>query len=142
MAARLRGGAGPVDRADGDGAKSTHFMRESRMRTSQIDEMDFEQLWRLYEELSRVLAIKIVAERHELEKKLAQLVGPETGLVFAEEAPSHPVRKYPKVAPKYRNPLAPEETWTGRGKRPKWLVKALEGGARLETFKIGSEPES
>ena len=26
-----------------------------------------------------------------------------------------------KVAPKYRNPANPEQTWTGRGKAPKWI---------------------
>jgi DNA-binding protein H-NS len=46
------------------------------------------------------------------------------------------VRKYPKVLPKFRNPAAPGETWSGRGKRPKWLVKALAAGRKLEDFRI------
>lgn len=25
------------------------------------------------------------------------------------------------IAPKYRNPVNPDETWTGRGKQPNWL---------------------
>lgn len=37
---------------------------------------------------------------------------------------------------RYRNPKNPMETWTGRGKRPNWLVKKLEDGAKLEDFKI------
>ena len=39
-----------------------------------------------------------------------------------------------KVAPKYRNPLSPEETWSGRGKRPKWLQVQLGKGRKLEEF--------
>jgi DNA-binding protein H-NS len=30
------------------------------------------------------------------------------------------------VAPKYRNPEDPSQTWTGRGKRPLWFVAALK----------------
>lgn len=37
---------------------------------------------------------------------------------------------------KYRNPLNPDETWTGRGKKAKWLADALVGGAKLEDFEV------
>jgi DNA-binding protein H-NS len=40
------------------------------------------------------------------------------------------------VEPKYRNKHNSEETWTGRGKQPKWLVQELEKGAKLEDFAI------
>lgn len=39
-----------------------------------------------------------------------------------------------KVAPKYRNEKG--ETWTGRGKKPRWLTAALADGAKLEDFLI------
>ncbi|MBC6812953.1 DNA-binding protein, partial [Acinetobacter baumannii] len=29
-----------------------------------------------------------------------------------------------------------EETWTGRGKQPRWLVAEIETGAKLEDFLI------
>lgn len=38
--------------------------------------------------------------------------------------------------PKYRDPSNPSNTWTGRGRKPKWLVAALEAGADIETFAI------
>jgi H-NS histone family len=41
------------------------------------------------------------------------------------------------VAPKYRNPENPAETWAGRGLRPWWLVAAIKGGKKLEDFTIG-----
>ena len=40
------------------------------------------------------------------------------------------------TTPKYRNPADPEQTWTGRGKRPRWLQQALSEGAELEDFAI------
>src|ERR1700730_9488504 len=32
------------------------------------------------------------------------------------------------VAIKYRDPKNPENTWTGRGRTPRWMVAALKGG--------------
>jgi DNA-binding protein H-NS len=40
------------------------------------------------------------------------------------------------VEPRYRNKNNHAETWTGRGKQPKWLVTELEKGAKLEDFLI------
>ena len=34
-----------------------------------------------------------------------------------------------KVAPKYRNPNG-SETWSGRGKRPRWFLAALKSGKK------------
>lgn len=45
-------------------------------------------------------------------------------------------RKLGKVAPKYRNPANPKDTWTGRGKQPKWLAAETAKGRKLEDFLI------
>ncbi len=37
---------------------------------------------------------------------------------------------------KYRNTENSEETWTGRGRKPTWLVDALAAGHDLEDFAI------
>ena len=41
-----------------------------------------------------------------------------------------------KVAPKYRNPDNPAETWSGRGKHPKWMTTAMGNGKKPEDFLI------
>lgn len=41
-----------------------------------------------------------------------------------------------KVEPKYRDPENPENTWTGRGRKPKWLVTALESGRSINDLHI------
>ena len=40
-----------------------------------------------------------------------------------------------KVAPKYRN-AATGETWTGRGRQPKWVEAALASGKKLTDLAI------
>ena len=42
----------------------------------------------------------------------------------------------PKSAPKYRNPKDPAKTWTGKGRKPGWIVEGLEKGKKLEDFAI------
>jgi DNA-binding protein H-NS len=54
----------------------------------------------------------------------------------ASAAPAKAVRKLGKVAPKYRNPANPKETWTGRGKQPRWLAAHTTKGKKLEDFLI------
>ena len=41
-----------------------------------------------------------------------------------------------KVAPKYRNPANPAETWAGRGQPPRWLAAELKTGKKLEDYLI------
>jgi DNA-binding protein H-NS len=41
------------------------------------------------------------------------------------------------VAPKYRDPKNPENTWTGRGRMPLWMVAATKGNkAKKDDFLI------
>jgi DNA-binding protein H-NS len=123
-----------------------HFQansHENAMRKSDLDAMQFDELWQIHEELTKILSDRIVAEKRELEKRLAKLNRVE---IITEPGSANPPsttdrvprRKYPKVLPKYCNPLAPSETWSGRGKRPRWLVAALKTGHKLDEFKIGN----
>jgi DNA-binding protein H-NS len=40
------------------------------------------------------------------------------------------------VAAKYANPDDPSETWTGRGRKPRWLNAKLQEGGKIEKFLI------
>ena len=41
-----------------------------------------------------------------------------------------------KVAAKYANPDDPTETWTGRGRKPRWLAAKIRAGEKQEKFLI------
>ena len=45
-------------------------------------------------------------------------------------------RSLGKVAAKYQNPANGKETWTGRGKQPRWLAAETAKGKKLEEFLI------
>jgi DNA-binding protein H-NS len=108
-----------------------------------LDGMTVDEMWRLYEEISQVLSIRLTSEKRELEKRLAQLRREKegrhlesTGELSRARTASAPRRKYPRVLPKYRNPKQPSETWSGRGKQPLWLAAALSSGHKIDEFVI------
>ena len=41
--------------------------------------------------------------------------------------------------PVYRNPCNSAETWTGRGRQPKWVHEALARGMRLEELALNQD---
>ncbi|MGO4513750.1 H-NS histone family protein [Bradyrhizobium sp. MOS001] len=105
---------------------------------TELEAMSLDDLWSLHERISAILATRIEAEKRELEKRLAVLSrgvssSPDAMRALQTEKPR---RKYPRVLPKYRNPKT-SETWSGRGKLPRWLVAAMKSGKKIEEFRIG-----
>ena len=60
----------------------------------------------------------------------------ELGLGSAGAAPKKAGDARSSVAPKYRDPQNPNNTWTGRGKPPRWLADAIAAGKSKESFLI------
>ncbi len=58
------------------------------------------------------------------------------GYTFAEVYGARRGGKRGKVAPKYRNPANAAETWSGRGKRPRWFTAALKAGKKEKDLLI------
>jgi DNA-binding protein H-NS len=112
-----------------------------------LDAMSIDEMWQLHEQISRILSVRLTSEKRELEKRLTQLRrDQETHQLDRSEAQSlnetpRERRKYPRVLPKYRNPEEHSETWSGRGKQPRWLVAALKDGHNIEEFAIRGADE-
>ena len=99
--------------------------------------MSVDELWQLHEEISQVLSARLTSEKRELERRLAQLRRDfDAPQGEAAKNSTNERRKYPRVFPKYRNPNEPSETWSGRGKQPRWLAAALKTGHKIEDFAI------
>ena len=67
---------------------------------------------------------------------IAQSVGLTVDQLLGTGKPMKPAKAVNKVAAQYQNPKNNAETWTGRGRKPKWVNEAIEGGAKLEELKI------
>lgn len=100
-----------------------------------LKSMSIDALIGLKGRIDTALAAKVQDERRSLETELAKLSRVDGGR--ARAGLGRGTRG--KVAPKYRNPENPVETWAGRGLKPRWLAAALKSGKKLDDFVIGGE---
>jgi DNA-binding protein H-NS len=101
------------------------------MKSSYLKSLSVDELWNLHEQIVAELSSKLAAEKAALENRLRQLGNLNVG---ANGRTGRVKRPYPEVFPKYRNPEDRNETWAGRGKKPRWLVAQLRSGKKLEDF--------
>src|SRR3984885_15500305 len=78
-----------------------------------LKSMSIDALMTLRSKIDGVLGSKVADERRNLESELAKLSRFDGGAVRSRALNGRGVRG--KVAPKYRNPENPAETWAGRG---------------------------
>ncbi len=73
------------------------------------------------------------ALRKELEEKAAA-----AGLTLEEVLGSKRSKRGPRspAKPKYQNPTNTSQTWTGVGRKPKWIIEAVDAGKSLESLLI------
>lgn len=81
---------------------------------------------------------KIVEQAARLGYSIEELFGVATvgGRAGRKAVGAGRTGKRSKVPPKYRNPANPEETWSGRGRQPRWLAALAAKGKPLDKFLI------
>jgi DNA-binding protein H-NS len=95
--------------------------------------MPIAKLQALKSQVEAAISAKVTERRRELETELAKLTGYDgrgKAGKFGRGA------RMGAVAPKYRNPENPTETWAGRGLKPRWLTAAIKGGKKQDDFLI------
>lgn len=102
------------------------------MKQVNLKSMSVDALLSLRERINKTIASRIHSERRDLEMRLQRLRRFDPTETVAKRGP----RMGSKVAPKYRNPENRLETWTGRGRQPRWLAAALKTGRKLTDFAI------
>jgi DNA-binding protein H-NS len=100
-----------------------------------LKSMPVDRLIALRGELDEILASKVAEERRAVQDKLTMLDRLGMNGARAKGAKGGPRGA---VAPKYRNPEDPSQTWAGRGLKPRWLAAALKAGGKIEDFAIGA----
>jgi len=105
------------------------------MRAPNLDKLSLKEL--LDHEAKVKKAIAHARERDKTEaKQKVDAVLKGMGFSFGELYGGRGSGKGGKVAPKYRNPDNPAETWTGRGRQPRWLAEKTKKGAKIMDFAI------
>lgn len=99
------------------------------------DKMPLKELLDLEPRLQRAIAAAKERERAELKHKIATLAE-NSGFSVTELFGAGRGGKGRTVAAKFANPDNRAETWTGRGRKPNWLVAKLAKGGKIDDFKI------
>lgn len=98
-----------------------------------LGSMSFAELAQMQARIERLKIKKQNSERNELRQRIIAMAkehGFEISDLFGKGRNGKG-----SVAVKYRDPHNPENTWTGRGRMPRWLVAATKGGkAKREDF--------
>jgi DNA-binding protein H-NS len=95
-----------------------------------LKSMSLDKITALKAEVDETLSTKVAEERRNVQEQLVKL-DRLTGMGSKRAGGARG-----SVAPKYRNPENPAETWAGRGLKPRWLSAALKSGGKLEDFTI------
>ena len=104
-------------------------------RMSGVEKMSYAELSELRSQIDRLIVEKQSSERSALRQKMADLAK-DHGLSL-DEVFGKGRKGKGSVAPKYRDPKNPENTWTGRGRMPRWMAAATKGGkAHKDDFLI------
>jgi DNA-binding protein H-NS len=102
------------------------------MTHSTFDAMPLDDLWDLHKRVLSILEERLNHERQKVEQQLKQLSRKFGGPRFD----TGERRPHPKVPQKYCNPEFPSQTWSGRGKQPRWVKTLMASGASLEDVRI------
>lgn len=104
-----------------------------------ISNLSVEELTRLTEEAAVLIESKKDQAIEDAYNQIIQ-IAETAGMTLEQfiEYGSHKRKKTTRkvVEPRYRNKNNSADTWTGRGKKPRWLVAELDKGAKLEDFII------
>ena len=104
------------------------------MTTNELDRMSLDELKKLKKNVEKAIESYEERRKAEVAAELDALAR-ERGYTLADLSTAPRKRKKP-VPPKYRHPENPEITWSGRGRKPKWIVEALNKGKSLDDLKI------
>ena len=104
-------------------------------RGKNIENMSYAELAAMQARIERAKAEKQNSERTALRQKISDMAkaqGFDLNDLFGARR-----KAKGKVAIKYRDPNNPANTWTGRGRTPRWMTAATKGGkVRKEDFLI------
>lgn len=109
------------------------------MASINVDKMSLKDLNDLEAKLAKAKAAVKNRAKSEAKQKIDAILssyGFTVGDLYAVSRVGRPRGATGNKAAKYANPDNRAETWTGRGRKPNWLVAKLAKGAALQDFAI------
>lgn len=103
----------------------------------QFDDLSLSELKDLRRKLDKAIS-GFEARQKKKAVEMLQNVARDHGLNISdliEAAQSGPSRG--GLPPRFANPDNPEDTWSGRGRKPHWYISAIANGSSPDDLKIG-----
>ncbi|MGB0846317.1 MAG: H-NS family nucleoid-associated regulatory protein [Thiolinea sp.] len=103
------------------------------MTNINLDALSIEDLSKLQKNIDSTIANKRQSDLVDIRQQLDELID-NSQFTLQEVLEAKPPRK--PVKPKYKNPQDETQTWTGRGRRPRWVDDCLNNGMELTDLLI------
>ena len=100
-----------------------------------LDKLNLKELHEIRAKAAKQIESRKKSEIKKIRKEINGLIK-ENGLTLSDIYPSMKPASKITAAPKYRNPDNTEETWAGRGRKPKWLEAKIAAGSKEDEFLI------
>ena len=112
----------------------------SRTRTASMADYDLEamslsELKKMQKDVAKAIATFEDRQKAEARAKVEALAR-DLGYSLAELVSTDTKSSRAPAAAKYRHPENPALTWSGRGRKPQWFVKALDAGKTASDLAI------
>jgi DNA-binding protein H-NS len=104
--------------------------------TPNVDKMTLKDLVELDLKIQKAIGLAKERERTELKHKIAALAEGSGFSVSELFGGGRGAKSKSSGIAKYKNPDNHSETWTGRGRKPNWLLAKLSKGAKMGDFEI------
>ncbi|WP_235841360.1 H-NS family nucleoid-associated regulatory protein [Cereibacter azotoformans] len=105
------------------------------MSAIDLNDLSLKELKSLQAQIAKAIATHEDRRRRQaledLESRARQM-----GFTLAELVGGAPVRKRSAVPAQYANPLDPADTWSGRGRKPRWFLAAIAAGKSPDDLRI------
>ncbi len=106
----------------------------NKNKTIDLDNLDVDELVAITESAQQLIAKKQHQRLYDAYIQFEQIAEESNSTIDEILKAGEKLEK--KRSIKYRNTENNEETWTGRGRKPTWLVEALAAGRDLEDFAV------
>ena len=103
-----------------------------------LDQMSYSDLQKLSRDVAKAMSTFEDRRRRDALAEM-QEVARKHGVDMNEvigASPKSGKGKGSKGAARFRNPADPEQTWTGRGRKPNWVKSALDSGKKMDDLAI------
>ena len=106
-------------------------------RAPAVEKMSLKQIEALEARIADAKAAAMQEARADVKAKIDAVLA-SSGMTIGDLYPAARRGKQSngrgKATIKFRNPKDPSQTWSGRGRKPLWLVEAVKKGAKQDSF--------